>query len=157
MTQTEATLATLLLVVARLARMYKMDDFQVATAQSLAWLWSKDSPVDYPPSHWARLACRHVHNGRDLPGCAVSRADALEHSVQGAGMDFKMDTTPGPDVLAAHREQWERITGGMTDREADLTRLKLEGMANKDIARTMGVSEGRASQIARAIAEEWEG
>lgn len=157
MTFTQTALAALLLTVAKLARKFKMDEFQTATAQSVAWLWASESPTDYPPSHWARLACRAVFYGRDLPGCAVSRADALSHSSQGCGMDEAMDTTPGPDVLAAHREQWERITKGMTAKEADLTRLKIEGLANQDIARTLGVSPGRASQIARAIAEEWEG
>lgn len=81
------TPTTLLESVLKWGKKRDLDDFEIATAQSLAWYYSTrhDGP-DLPDGHWARIAVRAVCNGRDLPGCGTGLADALSHPWQGAGM-----------------------------------------------------------------------
>ncbi len=148
-------LVVLLAVVARWATRCGLDEMGTATAQSLAWLWASKSEVNYPAGHWAKLAVRATRNGRDLPGCGTGHADALMHSTQGAGMGDMKDKSPGPDALAAHREQWERMESGLDERRRLAVEMRLEGWSNFEIATALGVSPGRTSQMAREVMERF--
>jgi DNA-binding CsgD family transcriptional regulator len=152
---TETTLTALLLTVANWAARCRLDEGQTVTAQSIAWLEASRCPIDYPASHWARLAVRRVRCGRDIPDCAVSRADALSRSVQGCGMGQVRDGEPTPDLLAADREAMANLVAGMDDQAAKVTHLRLSGVPNQEIAAELGVSPARISQIARRVVERF--
>jgi hypothetical protein len=149
-------LSILLNTTAGLARQAGLPPDQVVTAQSLAWYFATryQGIIPLPPSHWARLAVRAARNGRDLPGCGTSESDALHRCWQGAGMPEVRDPSPGPDVLAANREQleWTLAKSPQRRRVAD---LRVSGMSNLEIADDLGVSPSRSCQIARQIAEEF--
>jgi len=130
-----------------------LDEFEIATAQSLAWYYATKFKGKLPDSHWARVAVRAVWNGRDLPGCGTSSQDALNFTWQGAGMQEVTDQTPGPDVLAAHKEALERVLSELTAIKKEVADLRLAGMATKEIAIHLHVSKSRVSQIAREIGE----
>lgn len=153
---TEATLAVLLTVVANWANRRRLNEDQTTKAQSLAWYWANRHHTELPASHWARLAVRAVLNGRDLAGCGTGAADALSHMVQGAGMGEMADSSPPPDVLVAHAEAYEVTLGRLTERHRELADLKRQGASNTEVARTLGLSPGRASQLAREIWEAWQ-
>ena len=152
--------STLLDTVARLAHRAGLQPDQVATAVSLGWYYATRYEQRYgnsdplPASHWARLAVRATRNGRDLPGCGTSPSDALRHAWQGAGMPEVRDPSPGPDVLAAHREQLER-TLAESPRQRRVADLLIAGTSNKEVAEELGVSPARTSQIAREIVESF--
>lgn len=148
-------LTVLLAVVLRWCNRCGLDDFQTATAQSLAWYWSSRSAVSYPPSHWARIAVRMVRNGRDLAGCGTGQADALSHSLQGCGMGEVLDKEPSPAVLVEHKELLDKILAEVTEIKRQVVELRLQGLSNIEVAERLGVSPGRTSQIAREIAERF--
>lgn len=150
-------LLALLAVVTTWGVRCKLDEFQLVTAQSLAWYWWDRSKVKYPASHWARLAVRWVRAGRDLAWCGTGPSDALNHQVQGAGMGEVMDRTPPPDALASHIEEWERLQAKLTLKERQVQSLRIQGIDNGRIALAIGVSPARTSQLARSILEKWEG
>ena len=66
-----------------------------------------------------------------------------------------MDRFPGPDVLAEHREAYERTMAELTDRKRQVAEMRLAGMDNGEIAHLMGLSQARTSQIAREIVERF--
>ena len=152
--------STLLDTVAHLARRAGLQPDQVVTAQSLAWYYAMRYEERYgssdplPPSHWARLAVRATRNGRDLPGCGTGSSDALRRAWQGAAMPEVRDPGPGPDVLAAHREQLERTLARSPQRRR-VADLRIAGTSNKEVAEELGVSPARTSQIAREIVESF--
>ena len=134
-----------------------LDEFELVTAQSLAWHYrSNYSGPELPDSHWARLAVRAAWNGRDLPGCALSTVDALNFVWQGAGMKDVQDKTPPPDVLASHKELLEKILAEVGELKAEVAELRIQGVTGKQIAVHLNISEGRISQIAREIAERFQ-
>ncbi len=146
----------LLETVLKWGKSWGLDDFEIATAQSLAWYHRSqyDGP-ELPESHWARQAVRHVRNGRDLPGCATPEADALNRCWLGAAMGEVMDRYPGPDMLAAHKEAMDRMLNSLSELQKQVAELRLAGVANKEIAVHLHFSEGRISQIAREIVEKF--
>lgn len=151
------TQTTLLETVLRWGSRCGLDEFQIATAQSLAWYFrTQYKGKDLPESHWARLAVKRVRSGRDLPGCGTSPKDALNFTWQGAGMGEVMDKTPSPSTLAAHKETLERILAGLSEVKKEVAELRLSGAANKEIAVHLHLSEARVSQIAREIFEKFQ-
>jgi hypothetical protein len=145
----------LLAVVLRYGRQRGLTAEQIVTAQSLAWYHASRYEGDpLPASHWARLAVRSTLNGRDLPGCWTSPTDAIHRAWQGCGMHEVRDGSPGPDVLAEHREQYERALSE-SQQMRRVAELRVAGLSNLDVARELGVSPARSSQIARRIAEEF--
>jgi hypothetical protein len=143
----------LLTTVLKWGKAFRLDDFEIATAQSLAWYHqSQYQGPELPESHWARLAVRHVRFGRDLPGCGTPEHDALNKCWLGAGMAEVMDRYPGPSTLAAHKETLERILKELSEIKREIAELRLSGMANKEIALHVNLSPARVSQIAGEIA-----
>ncbi len=150
-------LAHLLMTVLLLGQRRGLTPEQIVTAQSLAWYYSTRCEQPYPAGHWARLAVRATLHGRDLPGnCWTSPKDALHIAWQGCGMNEVRDGMPGPDVLAEHREQLERAVSD-EPRLRQLADLRIAGQSNRDVAEELGVTPGRASQLARKIAERFRG
>lgn len=149
------SLETLLAVVLKWALRCGLDEGQAATAQSLAWHYRGRCEAQYPDSHWAKLAVRAVRHGRDLPGCGTGQADALMHSHQGSGMPEVRDRTPPPDVLADHKERYERVMAGVGEVKKLVAAMRIEGWSNYEIALALKVSPGRTSQVAREIVERF--
>jgi hypothetical protein len=148
--------ARLLEVVKRWAARCGLDEQQTTTAQTLAWWYRRNYRGEVPlsDSHWARLAVRATKNGRDLPGCGTSVKDALLAGCwQGAAMPEVLDREPPPDVLAEHKETLARVLEGLSATKQSVVEARLSGRSNEDIARDLGLSAGRCSQIAREIAE----
>ncbi len=144
----------LLETVQRWGQSNGFDEYQIATAQSLAWYYKANYHGDeLPDSHWARLGVRAVRNGRDLPGCGTSPKDALNFCSQGAGMMEVMDHYPGPDKLAGDRELFDRMLTTVADKRKQVAELKMAGLMNKEVAKQMSLTPGRVSQLAREIAE----
>jgi hypothetical protein len=148
--------AKLLEVVMRWGTRCGLDDFEIATAQSLAWYYrSRYDGPELPDSHWARIAVRGLRNGRDLPGCGTGDCDALHHTWQGHGMGEVVDRSPGPDVLAEQKELMERILAEVSDVKREVAKLKAAGMAGREIAIQVSLSQARVSQILREIADKF--
>jgi hypothetical protein len=144
----------LLETVRRWGQRCGLDDFEIATAQSLAWYYEATYDGDeLPVSHWAQLGVRAVRNGRDLPDCGTGAKDALNFTWQGAGMLEVTDGYPGPDTLAAHREIFDRMFSGLDDLKKQVAELKMAGERTKEIAVHLHLSEARISQISREIVE----
>lgn len=144
----------LLEIVMKWGRKCGLDDFEIATAQSLAWYYkSRYTGPELPESHWARNAIRSLRNGRDLPGCGTGESDALHHVWQGEGMGEVMDKSPGPDKLVMDKELMERLLAQLSELQKEVAELKTQGRKGKEIALVVGLSEARVSQIGREIAE----
>lgn len=131
------------------------DDFDIATAQSLAWYYKTRFEGELADSHWARMAIRAVRNGRDLPGCGTRARDALHRTWLGAGMGEVMDKTPAPDVLVASAELYDKIMAEIGDLNRQVADLRRQGLSGSEIAQAVGVSRARISQIAREIVERY--
>ena len=148
----------LLTSVLKWGKACRLDDFEIATAQSLAWYdRSQYKGPALPESHWAKNAVRRVRSGRDLPGCGTPPSDALNKCWLGERMSEVMDRSPGPDVLAAHREAFDRNFDGLGELGQQVAKLKIAGAKTQEIAIRLERSEGRISQISREVVEGfWE-
>ncbi len=148
--------------VVRRALYMGLTDEQTAVAVCLAWYECRQFEEvhgwTFPARHWARLAVLHALKGRDVPGVQRPRneRDALDHALQGCGMENVMDRSPGPEREAADREMIAVWWAKLTQREKLVLRLLDTGMQKRLVARTIGVTAGRLSQILRGIVEKAE-
>jgi hypothetical protein len=153
----DSRIVSLLSVTLAWALKMGLTEEQAVTAQSLAWFYWKTSKKNFPDSVWARWAVRKVRANRDLPGCATSVHDALLLASQGAGMERMLDRSPPPDVQVDHKERYEALLSSLTPTARAVAKLRQQGVSNGQIATALRLSEGRISQIARRIREEWDG
>lgn len=141
----EAMILPVVLSYARLT----LRPVQIPEAVVQAWFaWSTAREPDLPPIVWAMHGVRRVRTGRDLPGMGTGAKDALHRSSQGAGMDgFRDHRAATPLNTLIHREELERI------REAggEVVELLMLGMGTTEVAKAVGVSPGRVSQIRREM------
>jgi hypothetical protein len=138
-----------------------LTDEQTAVAVCLAWYecrqFERTHGWTFNAFHWARLAVLHALQGRDVPGVQPSKKqDALDYAIQGCGMGNLMDRSPGPDREAAERELIGRWWGKLTEREKLVLRLLDTGLQKRQVARAIGVTAGRLSQILQKIADKAE-
>jgi DNA-binding CsgD family transcriptional regulator len=149
----------LLAAVAALARRYKLDEWDLTRAQSIAWLLAVrcDQPQRFPWNYWAVLAIRRVRCGRDLPGCETGENDVLRRTWLSGPMNEVRDPGPGPAAQAAHREAWELLENDMTEMESRVAALALDGLSGVQIAERLGRTQGRVSQLRRQVVERWAG
>lgn len=128
-----------------------------AVAMVLAWyFWA--SAVrrgrDLPALCFAKAAARAVWCGRDLPGCGVSADDVWERfrCWGGGGMEAVADRRPGPQQEAEWREELDAIMARLTADQKKMVRLARKGVTRtEDLARALGKSPGRISQLRREI------
>jgi hypothetical protein len=126
-----------------------------AVALVLTW-WAWRRTPDAPVESVAWYCALHARQGRDLPGIgATRRLDALRHCSQGGGMDGVIDPGPGPDELVADAEAYPVWYDSLTDREREAADLYTEGRRNMDVAADLHISQGRAGQLRRQMAEKW--
>jgi len=159
--ESEMDARKLLETVTRLAIKVGLDEERTARAVCIAWNDAKWFEAEhgwcYPPGHWARLGVRKALSGRDLPGLhPAGRQDALDHAMQGCGMGEVMDRRPGPEKEAADREMIANWWSALTARERLVLDLLDTGMLKRDIARRIGVTASRLSQILQGIVEKAE-
>lgn len=144
--------------VVRWATVRRLSDELTSIALVLAWwLWS-NRRVNYPPSHWARLAVRQALAGRDLPGVQASKfRDVWDHFDRwgGAGMEKARDRGPGPERIALWREEYARVKASLSGDRLRMAELIEEdqGLGTGELAELLGKTPGRISQMRREIAE----
>ncbi len=146
-------------VYQRWASKCRVDDETRSVGLALCWYdWSKRK-TDYPPSHWARLALRKARCGRDLPIHANDASDIWARLARqdAGGMGGLGDRRPGPARLAISREQMRAWEGSLGAREKHILALAREGAENREIARVLGVTPTRISQIKGAMIEAFYG
>lgn len=155
---------TVLPVVTRYARAVLKDDERVSLAIVLAWYaWRQttdEKRAQLPATVWARVGVRHVLAGRDLPGVQTShRQDAIERpdTWHGADMGGVTDRRAGPESEAIDAERSARFWDSLTPRERTIARALLNGDKARDVARRVGISAGRLTQIRQQLRRRWLG
>ncbi len=142
--------------LARIINARVHDEEVAAVALVLAWYyWRRDSG-QHEPRHYARFAICHAIAGRDLPG-VKDYTDVFDRLAcwGGAGMGQVQDRTPGPDALVSHAEQMARWDARLNPTQRAVIALRLEGLSNGEVARRVGLTPGRTSQIAREVVEAY--
>lgn len=153
-----ATLEEVLAVAERYARKrLGRDDERAHVAVVLAWYhWRLDAGA-LPASCYARSAVRHAMAGRDLPGIRTSHGkDAMDRDVWLSGhMTEVRDSAPGPERVAAWKEELAQLRALLTLGERDLVEAVQDGVYRTlDLAAALGLSPGRVSQLRRQLAEK---
>jgi len=110
---------------------------------------------------FARFAVAWVYKGRDLPGTggAGNQLDALDRpdTVWAGDMGGTPDWSPGPERIVEARERLERFSASLTPRDMTIVRGLADGLPGRDIAREIGVTQGRLSQLKQALRERLRG
>ena len=149
---------TVLPVVEKFARKMLRDEETRQTAVVMAWWFWSNRKEDFPPSVWAKCGVRAARAGRDLPGLAGKFRDIWDRMPHwsGAGMDEVADRRPGPDRIAADREEWQLWLSRLSPSELLLAWDAIDGVQGKDIAKRLGLTPARISQMRRAMFSRWE-
>src|SRR5205085_2555650 len=106
------------------------NDELVAIALVLAWYYWQKADKELPASVWARVAVRAALSGRDLPGVQSSHLpDVWDHldRWEGGGMGEVRDRRPGPDALAASKEEFRKVYATLTPDQKKMLNLVREG------------------------------
>jgi hypothetical protein len=143
-------------ILSRIIHARVHDEELASVAIVLAWyFWRRDAGRNQP-RHYAYFAIRHAMAGRDLPGIKTY-TDVFDRLTcwGGAGMGEVQDRKPGPDALVCHAEQIERWEARLNDTQRAVVALRLEGLSNQEVARQVGLTPGRTSQIAREVVEAY--
>lgn len=141
-----------------MAKVFRRNDELASIALVLVWWLWRNRRKDFAPGVYCRMAMRHALAGRDLPGVKGTGRDLWDHlaRIGGAGDGVK-DRTPGPDQLAASREEYHRLLTRLNRQEARMAEaVGEEGLGTKALAHRLGVSATRVSQMRREIAAKCE-
>jgi hypothetical protein len=138
--------------LARIINARVRDEEPASIALVLAWYYWQRDAGRHEPRHYASFAIRHAIAGRDLPGIKDS-TDVFDRLTccGGAGMGHVEDRTPGPDSLVCHAEQMEIWEASLNETQREVVALRLEGLSNQEVARRVGLTPSRTSQIAREV------
>lgn len=142
-------------VVTERANRFLRDEQLVQDAIGLSWFRYRQNPraAEIRAESHAWYAIRQVLSGRRLPGEKARGEDALDHrdTWRGGDLGELRDRRPGPDQIAAMREEWEVLQQNLNERQRQMLRLAQSGMRTKDLAALLGISPARVSQLRREI------
>ena len=146
-------------------------------AIALAWqsycdLIAKDKQAQMFPSKLADFACRQVNDGRNVGGHTNS-TDVLspraqqtkEFTVTGFSGDYDLpaelhealgdhDRSPVPDQ-AAFRIDFPTWLATLSSKSRAVTEKLMQGHSTSKVAKMVGISSGRVSQLRRELMESW--
>lgn len=127
----------------------------------LAWYaWERHRASGKPavePRLFANFACRQVKAGRDLPGVRGKFRDLWDRADRwgGAGMDNARDPSPGPLERLVAQETLAEVLAGIGPKHRAMAELLMDDgtLGTGDLARLLGVTPGRVSQMRREVME----
>lgn len=133
----------------------------VNDAISEAWAADTTAPLQATDKSLAYYACKRALNGRQFRQSIRSIDGPNERRVKkpdretvpmGLVLTGKKDD---PAEVAAVRIDFGGFMATLTEREKDFLLLFIYGETTSDIAKRMGCSHGRVSQIRRELVELW--
>lgn len=133
---------------------WRLTDDQSCDAASVAWmLWRADGGA-LEPGLYAWCAIRKVRSVQGVPGMGVSAKDVTRRlrKVDGGKMSRLRDKSPGPLERLVARETFECVLAGCSAREKHLIALLESGETAKEVARQLGISPARVTQLRQEIA-----
>lgn len=114
-------------------RRAQLGQFQVPDAASL---WHLLCAITLSKAH------EQVRFHRRKKRSVNSETAAFSSNPENDGPEFHLvDQTPGPDEAAAFSEQFRHLLAGLDPEERQIVELKLQDMANEEIARRLRTSE----------------
>jgi len=168
-------------VLAWARKSFRRDEDAVAEAVALAWKWSVRlhdkgrDPVAFR-SNIAQYAVRAVKSGRKVAGMITAKDAMNPLAWQRAGFTVQRfpehgsielrDDHPLTLALADHRNadvadhvafkiDWPTFLAQQNERYQKLVELFTVGESNKSVAKQLGVSQGRCTQIRQALRDRW--
>ncbi len=140
-------------VVTAIAKKRIRDEQRQQDAIGLCWYEYQQTPncKELPAAAFAVYAVLHTLAGRNLPGLKARGEDAMDHAWHCAAMKDARDPSPGPLRELIWQEEWEILLAKLTPRQKALLEVGHLEMRTMQIARLMGVTSGRVSQVRREI------
>lgn len=139
------------------------DDEDVALGALSSFLW-RAKRGDFPQLRdrhdlWRLLARITVRKSIDQRRNACAQKRGAEHvraavEFEENVLDFD-DNTPPPDMLAAIKEEFERLMNVLEEDLRPVAQMKLEGYTNREIAETMGRVERTVERKLDRIRHAW--
>ncbi len=140
-------------VITKLANRCFKDEQKRQDAIGLCWYryQQAEKRLEVTATSFAQFAVKQTWSGRGLPGTGLKERDALDRAWQGAGMGLVQDKSPGPDKIAQDKDEWEAMVKRLNHKQRILLDRCHLDMSNLEMARLMGVSPARVSQVRREI------
>lgn len=132
----------------------------VCDAVSLGWQYLKRYGHVASPKQIAYYACLHASRGKQFGLSARSldskhrrrKRDAAQQHPVHDGLVNRRDNPAATAAVLVDAHAWQAT---LTDRERQLLDCCLQGETTMDIARKLGVSPGRVSQMRRELVTFW--
>jgi len=143
-------------VVSRWAAARGLYAERTQTALILAWLAWRKTGGRFSGSAYARYAVRQAMAGREMPGLLERRRGCKavrERMVPSGDMAGLAERRPGPERTAAEREHFARFLAALRGNLRTFCQEAAQTRRTLDVARKLGLSPGRVSQLRREAME----
>lgn len=160
MTEEKTTLADEAMQVARrMARLWRLSEDETLDAVSNAWEFAQ--PGRGSPVSIAWYAVKRVRSARRFVGQSVRSADSPTQRPDKPQRSNEIDpcdlAKPGanPATIAALRIDFNEWLGALPARPRQVALALANGELTSDLAKTLGCTAGRVSQMRRELEAHW--